>query len=218
MQRLLNMVGERYVLAQWRAFVNTVMIMRAPKEDTMDWFAFAIKFRARSLHRVSSCYVVAGQPIKMWGATAQDNKGRSVDMNHVTWVVFVFMRCNSGLVPFRGKVASSGKNQRQVSGGPRHQELWYTSIHRLLSNISNHSLKPSNNKGRSPDTSVGTVTSLRAARPQFDSRQEQGFLPPCHRCVQISFGAHPASYPVGTGDSFPEDKSAGAWSRPHTSI
>jgi hypothetical protein len=28
--------------------------------------------------------------------------------------------------------------------------------------------------------------------------------------VQTGSGAHPASYPMGTGDSFPEDKSAGA--------
>jgi hypothetical protein len=31
-------------------------------------------------------------------------------------------------------------------------------------------------------------------------------------------GAHPASYPMGTRGSFPEDKAVGAWSWPLTSI
>jgi hypothetical protein len=38
-----------------------------------------------------------------------------------------------------------------------------------------------------------------------------------HR-VQTDSGAHPDSYPMGTGDSFPGDKAAGAWSWPLTSI
>jgi hypothetical protein len=30
--------------------------------------------------------------------------------------------------------------------------------------------------------------------------------------IQNSFGAHPASYPMGTGGSSPGGKAAGAWS------
>jgi len=33
-----------------------------------------------------------------------------------------------------------------------------------------------------------------------------------HHCVQTGSGAHPASYPTGTGVSFPGGKAAGAWS------
>jgi hypothetical protein len=36
--------------------------------------------------------------------------------------------------------------------------------------------------------------------------------------VQTGSGSHPASYPVGTGGSFPGGKAAGAWSWPLTSI
>jgi hypothetical protein len=36
--------------------------------------------------------------------------------------------------------------------------------------------------------------------------------------VQNVSGAHPASYPMGTRDSFPGGKAAGAWSWPLTSI
>jgi hypothetical protein len=45
-------------------------------------------------------------------------------------------------------------------------------------------------------------------------------LPLClegHR-VQIASGAHPASYLMGTGGSFPEDEAVGAWSWSLTSI
>jgi hypothetical protein len=38
-----------------------------------------------------------------------------------------------------------------------------------------------------------------------------------HHRVQNGSGAHPASYQMGTGDSFPRDKAAGAWSWPLTS-
>jgi len=38
-----------------------------------------------------------------------------------------------------------------------------------------------------------------------------------HR-IQTGFGSHPASYPRGTGGSFPGGKAAEAWSRPFTSI
>jgi hypothetical protein len=36
--------------------------------------------------------------------------------------------------------------------------------------------------------------------------------------VQTGSVTHPASYPMGTEDSFPGDKAAGAWSWPLTSI
>jgi hypothetical protein len=36
--------------------------------------------------------------------------------------------------------------------------------------------------------------------------------------VQTGSGAHPASYPMGTGFSFSGGKAAGKWSRPLTSI
>jgi hypothetical protein len=36
--------------------------------------------------------------------------------------------------------------------------------------------------------------------------------------VQNSSGAHPLSYPVGTGSSFPGGKAAGAWNWPRSSI
>jgi hypothetical protein len=39
-----------------------------------------------------------------------------------------------------------------------------------------------------------------------------------HRRVQNGSEAHPASYPMGTVDSFPGNKAAGAWSWPLTSI
>jgi hypothetical protein len=45
---------------------------------------------------------------------------------------------------------------------------------------------------------------LRAGRPGFDSRQ--GHVYPLLRSVQPDSGAHPASYPVGAGDSFPRIK------------
>jgi hypothetical protein len=35
--------------------------------------------------------------------------------------------------------------------------------------------------------------------------------------VQITSEVHPTSYPIGTGDSYPEDEAAGSWSRPPTS-
>jgi hypothetical protein len=39
-----------------------------------------------------------------------------------------------------------------------------------------------------------------------------------HHRVQNSSGAHPASYPVGTRDSFPGGEAAEAWNWPLTSI
>jgi hypothetical protein len=39
-----------------------------------------------------------------------------------------------------------------------------------------------------------------------------------HHHVQNGSGAHPASYPMGTRDSFPRGEAAGVWSWPLTSI
>jgi hypothetical protein len=39
-----------------------------------------------------------------------------------------------------------------------------------------------------------------------------------HGSVQNGSGAHPASYPIGTGGSFPGGKAVGTWSWPLTSI
>jgi hypothetical protein len=39
-----------------------------------------------------------------------------------------------------------------------------------------------------------------------------------HHRVQTGSGVHPTSYPMGTRGSFPEDKAAGVWSWPLTSI
>jgi hypothetical protein len=39
-----------------------------------------------------------------------------------------------------------------------------------------------------------------------------------HHRVQNGSGAHPASYSMGTGASFPGCKAAGAWSTPLASI
>jgi len=58
------------------------------------------------------------------------------------------------------------------------------------------------------------VTDLRAERPGFDSLQgREGIFSLRHR-VQTGSGAHPASSPRGTGDSFLGSKVAEAWSWP----
>jgi hypothetical protein len=51
---------------------------------------------------------------------------------------------------------------------------------------------------------------------EFESRWGQE-LSRLH-VVQTGSGAHPTSYPIGTGFSFPGGKAAGAWSWPLTSI
>jgi hypothetical protein len=52
------------------------------------------------------------------------------------------------------------------------------------------------------------------ARVRFQAVQDYSVL--CS--VQTDSGVHPASYPVGTGGSFPGGKAAGPWSWPLTSI
>jgi hypothetical protein len=46
------------------------------------------------------------------------------------------------------------------------------------------------------------MTRLGTGRPGFDFQQEQGFFSLCHYS-QTGCRAQPASYPVGTGGSFP---------------
>jgi hypothetical protein len=53
----------------------------------------------------------------------------------------------------------------------------------------------------SRDSSVSTVTRLRAGRPGFDSRHGLRISSLRHRCAQIGSGTHPASYPTRTGSA-----------------
>jgi hypothetical protein len=65
---------------------------------------------------------------------------------------------------------------------------------------------------RSRDSSVGIAKGW-TARVRFPAVQDFSLLP----SVQTGSGAHPASYPMGTGGSFPGGK-AGTWSWPLASI
>jgi hypothetical protein len=75
--------------------------------------------------------------------------------------------------------------------------------------------KPWNASLKSRDSSVGIVTTLRLGYGwtigvlEFDFRWVAGNFSLHHR-VQDGSGAHPASYPMGTGGSFPGGKAAGA--------
>jgi len=53
------------------------------------------------------------------------------------------------------------------------------------------------------------ATRLQAGQSGFDSLLH---------CIQIGSGAHPPSYPMGSGCSFPGGKVARVWSWPLTSI
>jgi hypothetical protein len=55
---------------------------------------------------------------------------------------------------------------------------------------------------------------IRAVRPGFDSQQGNNSL---LHSAQTDPGAHPASYPLGTGASFPGGKATGARNRSLTS-
>jgi hypothetical protein len=66
------------------------------------------------------------------------------------------------------------------------------------------------NIGKSRDSSVGMATDN-----ELDDRivgvriPAEGVNFSLRHCVQTGSGAHPASYPTGTGGSFPESKAAG---------
>jgi hypothetical protein len=72
---------------------------------------------------------------------------------------------------------------------------------------------------RSRDSSVCIALDYglddRGSRVPFPAGTENFSL---HHRVQNGSGAHPASYPMGTRDSFPGNKTAGSWSWPLTSI
>jgi hypothetical protein len=66
-------------------------------------------------------------------------------------------------------------------------------------------------------SSISIQTGLFAGQPGLNSWQIQWWdFSLC--CVQTSSETHPASYPMGTGGSFPGGKEAGAWSWPLTSV
>jgi hypothetical protein len=72
---------------------------------------------------------------------------------------------------------------------------------------------------KSRDSSVGIALGSRledrGSRVRFPAGAGNFSL---HHRVQNGSGAHPASYPMGNGGSFPGGKAAGAWSWPLTSI
>jgi hypothetical protein len=57
-----------------------------------------------------------------------------------------------------------------------------------------------------PGSSVSIVSWLRTGRPEFDPQQRQRIFPLTSAYRPARSGAHPASYTVGTGGSFPGDK------------
>jgi hypothetical protein len=57
------------------------------------------------------------------------------------------------------------------------------------------------------DSSGSTVTRLGVGRPGLDSRNEKEFSVLHH--IQTGPGAHPTSYPMGTGGFFARDKAVG---------
>jgi hypothetical protein len=59
---------------------------------------------------------------------------------------------------------------------------------------------------------------LRAGRSGVRIPAGNGYFSLHHRCVQTGSGAHRASYPMGTRDSFPGGKAAWTWSWPFISI
>jgi hypothetical protein len=69
------------------------------------------------------------------------------------------------------------------------------------------------------DSSVGIALSygldVWGSRVQFPVEAGNFSL---HHRIQNGSGAHPASYPMDTKESFPGGKAAGAWSWPLTSI
>jgi hypothetical protein len=61
----------------------------------------------------------------------------------------------------------------------------------------------------SRDSIVGIATSYGLGSPRNRSLSSGGVKNFLH-IIQTGSGAHPATYPVGSGDSFPGDKEAGA--------
>jgi hypothetical protein len=80
-------------------------------------------------------------------------------------------------------------------------------------------IKPKQLRKASPRIRAGIALSYgldhRGSRVRFPAGAGNFSL---HHCIQNGPGAHPASYPMSTRDSFPGSKAAGAWSWPLTSI
>jgi hypothetical protein len=72
----------------------------------------------------------------------------------------------------------------------------------------------------SRDSSASIAARLRAGRSRFYISIPGGEVGNfyLHHHVQNGSGVHPASYPMGTGGSFPGGEAAGAWSWPLTSV
>jgi hypothetical protein len=73
---------------------------------------------------------------------------------------------------------------------------------------------PQNSRDSSVGIALGYRLDDRGSRIRFPAGAGNFSL---HHRVQNGSGAHPASYPVGTGGSFPGGKAAEAWSWPLTS-
>jgi hypothetical protein len=71
---------------------------------------------------------------------------------------------------------------------------------------------------RSGGSSVSIVTRLPVGRPRFSSRRGQLWYFSHRHRVQTGSGAHPASFPIGTGCSYTGSKSAAALGWPVTSL
>jgi hypothetical protein len=73
------------------------------------------------------------------------------------------------------------------------------------------------NKSRDSSVGIALVYGLddRGSRVRFSAVAGNSSL---HHRVQNCSGAHTATYLMGTRDSFPGGKAAGAWSLPHTFI
>jgi hypothetical protein len=76
----------------------------------------------------------------------------------------------------------------------------------------------------STDCSKSEIYTLHSAGLGLDDQGSRVRLPAgaanfsLHQRVQNGSGAHPDSYPMGTGGSFPEGKAAEAWDWPLISI
>jgi hypothetical protein len=69
----------------------------------------------------------------------------------------------------------------------------------------------------SRDSTVGIATGYGLDDQGVEVRVPEGARIFTFPCRQIGSGAHPASYPMGNGGSFPGGEAAGAWSWPLTS-
>jgi hypothetical protein len=65
---------------------------------------------------------------------------------------------------------------------------------------------------KSWDTTVSIVTGYRLDDQQIRVWVPVGLEFSLFYVIQAGSGAHPASYPIGTGGSFPRGKAAGEWS------